>query len=178
MSVNKTNEAVETANVYGAVTPTSEILPNNTSKPLVKGDHLMLFDSNKQSLAYATSHSFSMSLDTEEISTKDHSAFGNVEGGKINWEISADHLFTNQDFGTLFGYMIAKEPIMVYWGNRKTPTSSTSNLNAWEADATASSFVYGGKALITSLEVSADTGAKATYSVTLTGVGEIKRITA
>ena len=166
---NTVAKAAEQSAVYGVGTVTPQ--------PIVKGDNLMLFDSNKKSIAYATSHTLSLSLDVQDISSKDHAEFGASEGGKITWEISAEHLMSAQSYDTLFSQMIAKTPLTVYFGTKMnvTGTPADGDIENWTLNQSSTSIVYTGKVLITSLELSAQTGEKATFSVTLTGVGEIKK---
>lgn len=174
---NNTKSNTNEAKTYGA-TPdlTAPVFP---PKSITKGDHLMLFDRDKRSIAYATNHSFSMSCETETINSKDHGEFGSVEPGKINWEISAEHLFTTTAYDEMFNYMVAKEPIIVYWGLKTPSTGNGTPANGGVANWTPStSFLYSGSALITSLEATADSGSRATFSVTLTGAGDIKKVTA
>lgn len=164
----KAPEKVAKAMTYGATT--------HTPAPVIKGDMLMLFDSNKKSIAYATSHSLSISCDIETISTKDHGEFGDSVAGKINWEITAEHLFSASAYDELFTYMLNKEPFTVYWGQRADEDGNTPAAGG-VANWTPENVVYTGKALVTSLEATADTGSKATFSVTLTGCGDFHKMT-
>lgn len=168
-NTNNKNTEVKSTQTYGAGT--------TTPAPIIKGDMLMLFDSNQKSIAYATSHSLSLSCDVEQLATKDHSEFGDSVAGKVNWEISAEHLFTASGYDAMFGYMINKEPITIYWGQRaeETGTVAAGTVANWKPARGVS--LYTGKALVTSLEATADSGSKATFSVTLTGCGEIKKLT-
>ena len=43
-----------------------------TPKKIIKGNDLMLFDSAGKSYAYATNHTFSMTAETSDTSSKDH----------------------------------------------------------------------------------------------------------
>ena len=73
---------------------------------IVKGDELMLFKDNK-SLAYATSHTLSITGNTVDISSKDHGYWGASEIGNITWEITSENLYVDSEFDGLFTAMVA-----------------------------------------------------------------------
>lgn len=147
---------------------------------IIKGEDLMLFDSNKKSMAYATNHTLSLSGDVVDISTKDHGIWGASEVNKITWEITTENLYTEEDFNELFDKMIEREPITVYFGRESESKANGENVvNGDYTNWTPSiaKGVYKGDAFITSLQANASNGDKATYSATLTGVGKIERVT-
>ena len=82
---------------------------------IVKGDEIMLFKDGK-SLAYATSHTLSITGNTIDISSKDHGFWGASEIGNITWEITSENLYTDSAFDSLFSVMVAKTPITVTFG--------------------------------------------------------------
>ena len=55
---------------------------------IIKGDDLMLFDSEGKSIAFATSHTLTITANSSEINSKDHGQWGASEINKINWEMS------------------------------------------------------------------------------------------
>lgn len=141
---------------------------------IIKGDELMLFKGNK-SLAYATSHTLSISGNAMSTASKDHGYWDASQIGNISWEVTSENLYTEDDYDALFDAMISKQPIDVvfakasnYDANGLTTTGGT--VEAWTAGAG-----YKGKAVITSLEANAPTGENATYSVTLTGSGALTK---
>lgn len=157
-------------------------MPVSNGRKLVKGSDIMLFVGNStngyKSIAHGTSHSLSISADTEEISTKDTGIYGMTEVNRLNWEIQADHMYTNDGYNTFFTAMTAMDPITVVFGLKAdaeiagTPAdvNITSDGN-WNANT---SYVYSGQAIITSLDWNADAGSKSTVSVSLAGQGSIK----
>lgn len=145
---------------------------------LIKGNDLMLFDAEGKSLAYATNHTLSMSGDVTDISSKDHGVFGAQEVNKINWEITSENLYTTEEFDSLFTKMIARQSITVFFGlkaeNDPTKTVVDGDYPNW----TKGTGSYTGKAFITSLQVNAQNGENATFSITLTGAGSFTKATA
>lgn len=150
---------------------------------ILKGENLMLFVKGK-SIAFATSHSLEISLDTREISTKDHGGkWTEAEAGKINWTISSENLVGNPGEGTtyddLLDLMIAREPIDVVFAlEGDSPNFEAGKLDyvptgGWSAKT---SNGRKGKAIITSLSCSAPNAEYATMSATFTGVGELSKI--
>lgn len=140
---------------------------------IIKGDDLMLFDANGHSIAFATSHTLTISADAADINSKDHGQWGASEINKINWEISSENLYTTDAYDTLFNAMMARTAIDVYFGLKAetgTGTVADGDYDYWTKQATAKK----GKAFITSLTANAATGENATFSCTLKGTGKIE----
>ena len=145
---------------------------------IVRGDQIMLFKDGK-SLAYATSHTLSITGNTIDISSKDHGYFGASEIGNITWEITSENLYTDSAFDSLFSSMVAKTPITVTFGhadNYNANGLADSSTN-WIPDTSVGAKYYEGPAIITSLQANANTGENATYSITLTGNGPLQQKT-
>ena len=162
----------------------------------IKGDDLMLFnDETGKSYAFATAHTLTITADTADTSSKDHGVWTGNEVAKISWEITSENLYTSEGFDSLFDKMINREAIPVAFGlKQKGKADSTvvdEDYSNWTPDYgatvpekgnpeapstdTTTKDMYRGKAYITSLTANANTGENATYSVTLTGTGSIKR---
>lgn len=147
------------------------------SKTIVKGDELMLFKDNK-SLAYATSHTLSITGNTVDISSKDHGYWGASEIGNITWEITSENLYVDSEFDGLFSAMVAKSPITVTFGHANNYNANgLGSSDNWIPDASVGAKYYQGPAIITSLQANANTGENATYSITLTGNGALEQKT-
>lgn len=161
------------------------------AKKIIKGDDLMLFVESGnafKSIAYATSHTLTLTAETQDINSKDHGLYGATSVNKISWEIQSENLFTTEDYDMLFDMMIAREPINVVFGKKNEP-ETTIVADGDAANYTPKAYAAGtqsepaythrkeGKAIITSLTENTPSGDNATFSVTLAGVGAIKRIT-
>lgn len=145
------------------------------STTICKGDELMLFDANNKALAWATSHTLTITGNTVDISTKDHGFWGASEVGNLTWEITSENLYCDDNYDELFDIMVAKEPVTVAFAkvsnyDENGLTSVGGTVSAWTPDTTN---YRSGKAVITSLTVNANTGENATYSVTFTGAGPL-----
>lgn len=86
---------------------------------IIKGDDLMLFNEEGKSIAFATSHTLSISADAVDTSSKDHGIWGANEVNKITWEITSENLYTSAAYDELFDKMVAREAITVYFGTKK-----------------------------------------------------------
>lgn len=144
---------------------------------IIKGRDLMLFDSEGKSLAFATNHTLTITAETTDISSKDHGIWGATEVSKYTWEIQSENLYTEAGYANMFDKMLAGDSMTVKFGLKQTPTPpdatvEDSSLTNW----TAGTHYYTGDALITSLTANANNGDNATYSVTLTGVSQIKKV--
>lgn len=153
---------------------------------IIKGDDLMLFDAQGKSYAYATAHTLTITADTSDTSSKDHGVWKGNEVSKISWEITSENLFTEDAYDTLFDSMINRTAITCAFGLKKDgdadKTVADGDYTNWTPDyegATPASAkakkVYTGTAYITSLTANANTGENATFSITLTGTGSIKK---
>ena len=149
------------------------------STTIVKGDELMLFDASGNALAWATSHTLTLTGNTIDVATKDHGFWGASEIGNITWELTSENLYCDDNYDDLFDKMIAKEPVTVAFAkcSNYDPDGLVSvggNVQAWTADTIN---YRSGLAVITSLTVNANTGENATYSVTFTGSGPLTKAT-
>ena len=149
------------------------------------GNALMLF-MNGDALGMATSHTFSMNLESESISTKDHGESPATIGQTVTWEITTENLYVPGDANKLRDAMLSKKDVIVVFG---TPSGydtkgegetlsegakglsgvGSGSIPKWEPDA--SDMFAAGHAKITSLTINANAGENATYSATLQGSG-------
>ena len=147
---------------------------------IIKGRDLMLFNDSGHSYAYATNHTLSITAETTDVSSKDHGIWGASEIGKYNWEITSENLYTVTEYDQLFDIMIVGQPITVRFGLKQTPADPSlvpadgdQALPYWSSTNT----YYEGKVVVTSLVANANNGENATYSITLTGSGTLKKVT-
>lgn len=154
----------------------------------LNGSDLMLFverNGKKQSIAYATSHSLEINADTKDISTKDNGngVWQNAEVGMLSWSTSSDNLCCLDDphglgYNDLVEIMLKREPIEIVFALQSSITDYTDKIDkefevpadGWKYDATNN---YHGKAVITSLSLTAQNGEKANYTVQLQGAGAL-----
>ncbi len=154
----------------------------SAGRQLVSGGDIMLFTyqtNGYKSVAHGTSHSLSLSADTQDINTKDAGVYGMSEVNKINWEIQAEHMYTNDGYDTFFTAMTSKTPVKVLFGLKSateiagTPADvNITNDGNWTPNT---SYIYSGQAIISSLNWNAEAGQKSTVSVTLSGQGAISK---
>ena len=150
------------------------------SSNIVKGQELMLFQNGK-SIAFATSHTLTITGNTTDISSKDHGFFSASALTSITWEISAENLYTDSAFDSYFNAMVnTRQPVEVVFGHYADDASlaiagiADSETDSWTAPT--SDVYYKGKAYITSLTANAANGDNATFSVTLSGVGKLEQV--
>ena len=155
-------------------------------KQVVKGDALMCFLNNK-AMAWATNHVLSLSSDTEEIQTKDHGNFSATLVNKISWECTCDALYVETDsqdgYETLRTAMLAMQPVNLVFGkagnfdqNGNQNVDENATQDYWKPTSNGGTY-YGGQAIITSLQLNAQSGSNANYSVTFTGAGPYAPVT-
>ncbi len=144
-----------------------------------RGDDIMLFDDKGKSLAFGKSHTLTIGVETQEVSTKDHGIFGSKKATKVTWSISAEHMYSEGAYDTLFDKMVALEPITVYFGKKKSEaadkTVADGDLDAWKPNTPTQSTLRTGQVIITKLDLQAQSGDNATFSVEFEGVGKISK---
>ena len=139
---------------------------------VIKGRDLMLFINGK-SIAFATSHSLSISMDTTETTSKDSGGkWVTSNAGKISWEVKTENLFSNDGegvtFENLFDLMTAQTPIDAVFALEKNSAKG-----GWVPSTTGT---FSGKVILTSLEASAPNEDNATFSASFVGTGELKKV--
>ena len=150
---------------------------------VIKGGDLMLFVGGK-SIAYATSHTLTISADTKETSSKDSGGkWQTSEVGVLSWTCSSENLCGDTEagigFDELFEYMVARKPITGVFALEGDSTDYADNkldsvpTNGWKAKAGDG---YTGQMIITNLEKNAPNGENATIKVDFTGVGALTKV--
>ena len=168
---------------------------------IIKGSKLMVFIGG-QPVGMATSHSLSMTLNTTEVSTKDHGDFKAIVPQDISWELSAENLYTNAGKNTYMDAMSNMTLATVQFVNTNYNNSKERGVIGTQSSGyqSGSAAVVGqsenwtvgvqgpqgpqaipvggeviaqGQAYITSFSINASAGDNATMSVTFTGVGAL-----
>lgn len=134
----------------------------------------MLFLDGK-SIAQATSHTLSVTTDVEEISSKDYGDYSAKTPQKISWSLTTDNLFTHEGYKQLMTAQRAMEPVTAYFGMASDYASTGLDDDAtyYNGPDTAYEYTYG-DVLITNLQVTAQSGANSTFTVTLDGQGPLQ----
>ena len=146
---------------------------------IIKGGHLMVFVNNSP-IAFATSHSLSKTMNTQEVSTKDHGDFAAVLPQNITWEITTENLYSLSGYNELNTIFNTMQPVTVQFGESSySQTSAQASIVATTSGGTGGdNWTLGtkyetGQAYITSLQVTAGAGDNATFSATFTGTGDL-----
>ena len=157
----------------------------------IQGQDLMLFvksaDGTLKSIAFATNHTLSTSMETIDNSNKDEGAgrWNSYTPGMMQWSCTSENLMAEKatnghTFNSLFDVYLSRKPIEVAFALQKEYTDLTQKLDVdWDAPTSGwspSDNQYSGTALITNLEVTATNGQVATYSITMQGVGNLKKV--
>lgn len=142
----------------------------NPNTDLILADYLFIYVDDLP-LAFATSANFSFSADSIDTSNKMSPVWVSNLPGKLSYTVTSDALITKKtgtlSFDTLLDKAVTRESVSFVFGKAKQ--DGTFELDeGW----------YQGDAIITSLEVNSENNAVASFSVTLTGSGELKKVTA
>lgn len=155
---------------------------------IVKGNELWLFigtSSTTKPTCFATSHSLNRSISTTSISSKDHGSTSYVTLGEGSWTASTEALMsinnndTNaMDFVEIMDAYNTGALVYVTFGK----LSNYSAAGIVDVDS-ATEWTIGtpnwtGKGYITSLQASGSNGDTATYSIEITGIGPLTKVTA
>lgn len=159
-----------------------------TPKRIQKGDDLMVFIETTsgqttvtKSIAYATAHTLTLTAETASVNSKDHGIWTGNEVNKRSWEISSENLYTDEDYSTLFDAWSNGTKLSLVWGKKAEADSvvvADGDAENYTVKKTGTGATYwSGNAYITSLTANANTGEKATFSVTFTGTGAFSKTT-
>lgn len=137
----------------------------------VLGKDLMLFVGGK-AIALSTSCKITVSAETIDTQSKDSGVWNEKDVKKIGWTCSSDNTFSADaninGYDALFALMIAAQPVEIAFG---IPANKSTEYPAdgWKLPLKP----YTGKAIITSLDLNAADGDKATFSISLDGTGAL-----
>ena len=153
------------------------------SKDIIKGSHLMVFmedgNGDLQPIAFATSHSFSKQLNTQEISCKDFGDVAAVLPQNYSWTIQTDNLYSINGYQAVNNVFKNMTKVLVYFGETDYNQTST-QASIVDVDGAQewglSGFGEQGYAYITALDVTASAGENATFSATFTGTGTLEEV--
>lgn len=144
------------------------------SRQIIKGDELQLFLNDSAPL-WATSHTISVSGGTLDRATKDDGFWGSSEVGNLTWELTAECLYSDDQYDDMFDMMVNRTRTLVKFCKVSNYSvngliSVGGDVQAWQPEAKG----LMGYATVTSLTANANTGENATYSITFTGAGPLK----
>ena len=141
------------------------------------GEELQLFLGGK-SIAKAKTHTLTITSDTIDVSSKDDGFYGASIPGKINWEISAENIYTEKAFDELYAKAQARQVFDVVFGRvADYNAEGLGEQDAWAPDSTKHT-TYTGKVTLTNMTLNANNGEVTSFSATLKGVGALKQVKA
>ena len=141
------------------------------------GEELQLFLDGK-SIAKAKTHTLTITSDTIDVSSKDDGFYGASIPGKINWEISAENIYTEKAFDELYAKAQARQVFDVVFGRVANYNAEGLGENEnWSPDSVKHT-TYTGKVTLTNMTLNANNGEVTSFSATLKGVGALKQVKA
>lgn len=150
----------------------------------VKGGKLMLFigDQNPKSIAFATNHTFSINASLSDTSNKDESAGGDwssQEPNLLDWSIDTENLYSldgeGNNFSDLFDIAVSKQKVKCVFALAAESGDNVPTGGWSPATPSATSPIYEGNAVISSLQLNAPNGEYASMTATFTGIGAIAK---
>lgn len=146
----------------------------------LNGNDLQLFKGGS-ALAYVTNTSFSMSADTEQITTKDTGHAPKTLTNGYTWTITSDSLVP-KGLGAILELRNALAhgtELQVIFGTVTEDTSKGLTTEGGDQSGwTSGTPIATGKAIVTQLDINGEAGSNGTYTVTLQGSGAITDIPA
>lgn len=146
---------------------------------IVKGSVLQVSIGQVGILGFATSHSLSITVNTTEVSSKDHGDYPGVVKQNTTWEVSCENLFCGQNWDELQALLDDDTPVTITFAPVSNydskgivqPESGAAQgaTTAW----TLGTAIASGPAYLTSFNVNAANGDNATISATFTGAGPL-----
>lgn len=144
----------------------------------IKGGDMMIFAEGK-SIACATSHTRTVSMEVKETSSKDSGGkWGTSEAGILNWSARSENISSTGEAGLtyddLLEKMIAREPLTLIMGPKNETTDDVSTAG-WTPKTGQG---WTGQAFITNVEENQPNGDNATFTVDFTGTGPLAKVPA
>ena len=131
---------------------------------------------NDRSIAYATNHTLNIDadIDTDDIDKDDYDDdWGGGEIKQLHWTITSENFYSVDGQGNLYDdleyAMLTMEPFTVVFG-RKNGSANHVPTGGWRPTQ---GRVYTGKVIITKLDLNAQVGEYATFTVEMQGVGAL-----
>lgn len=149
----------------------------------IKGGKLMLFigDQNPKSIAFATNHTFSINASLSDTSNKDEGAgdWNSQEPNLLDWSIDTENLYSldgeGNNYSDLFDIMVSKQKVKCVFALTAESGDNVPTGGWSPATPTATSPIYEGNAVISSLQLNAPNGEYASLTATFTGIGAIAK---
>ena len=151
----------------------------NESLDLIQGNKLNLYLTSAQTVvAYGTNASLQIDTETLDTSSKFSCRWASAIGGKSNYTINCDSLYTTNSgacsFDQFIEWMVDGSAIDWYLGQESGITSGmTCSENPHTLDTTKT--YYNGKAIITSTSLEAGLDDATSCAITLQGAGPVQR---
>lgn len=145
----------------------------------IKGKDLMVFLAGK-SIALATNHTFEVTANTTDTTTKDDlGKFSNTEVSTIAWSLSSENLVSlegedGHNTVDIVDLALAGNKVDVKFSLSK-PLGGEVVAGGFTPNTDVPNTIYSGQAVITSVNINAQNGEKATYSVQFTGAGKLEK---
>jgi len=130
---------------------------------IIQGKQLqlqLLIDNEMRTIAYATSHTLSVQARTHEVLVRAMNGYPIVRVDDFTWQLSADHLFTQEEADILQDCLVNRTLLEVKF-----------SLTGEESE-----HGYTGRCYIQSLDINAQHGALASFAISLLGSGALRRI--
>jgi predicted secreted protein len=150
---------------------------------ILKGTDLMVFTdvmgtSTLKSIAYATNHTLTVNMNSQEVSTKDSGGgkWIEISDQKLSWSATSENLYSydgsGSNYNDLFNKMLARTPLTLVFAleDEYEDKPDTIPTTGW---APVTIPRYTGKAYITDLQLNAPDGDNASFTVTFTGSGAL-----
>ena len=139
------------------------------------GAELQIFLGGK-SIDKAKTHTLTITSNTIDVSSKDDGFYGASIPGKINWEISAENIYTEKAFDELYAKAQARQVFDVVFGRvANYNVEGLGETEAWTPDSVKHT-TYTGKVTLTNMTLNANNGEVTSFSATLKGVGALKQV--
>jgi predicted secreted protein len=145
---------------------------------VLKGKNLLLGIAGDPK-GYATSCTLDLSVDTTETASTTYKQMNNSSSGgwkeyeisKKSWTCSSENMVSSSmtEYNALFKVFVAGEPVAIQFG----AVSYTAGVDENNTAKFTTGCIYKGNAIITGLSITGSTEDEVTYSVSLTGTGEL-----
>ncbi|MFA7466959.1 MAG: phage tail tube protein [Desulfotomaculaceae bacterium] len=143
---------------------------------IIEGQDLLVYVAGT-AIAHSTTCTLSPTVETRDRVTKDTGKWKTKKAGMLDWEVTAEALamYGAGNYHTLLAAMITRADVTIKFAGRDASVDPTND--NFTTEQTGDTY-YEGPGIITQLPQTAPNNADATFTITITGNGELETKTA
>lgn len=136
---------------------------------IIEGQDLLVYV-DATPIAHSTTCTMTPTMETRDRVTKDTGKWKSKKAGLLDWEVTSEGLamYGSGNYNDLYAAMITRAPVTIKFSGR----DAVDDNDTWTAQQDGDTY-YEGQGYITNLPETAPNNEDATFTITITGDGEL-----